>query len=404
VKIALLERFSDPSRRCDPSRVAAPDDDVLIWDLSRSRGDHVPSFRDFVRVAPAWATLPMPTRSRWRLLRLCAGMRGWRRAALIHVPAWMRALQTHEIDQVACFSAREFELAHQFAEATGRPCSEMLAHGTQYFGEFAFEHLAVIPYAYWLHQRGRLEYTVATPDTRCFYYFSPDHTEVAVDRRYVPITEYPIGEPGSRQFDRAEFPTTLDATQWSPPPYRDVYGNDERFCWDKPPVVVCNKTSEEYFGGSSFTVNCLDNDALIALIRELTPRYTVIYNRPRARDIVADHADVREPGDIEAVKRAFPDVITIQELHTEHFDLTFNELQLRVFATCQHFISVLGGASYLASYFGGTNIVYAQRGWEVDCGAFDGWFRLFSGARVLAVSTISDLIRTVRCELLPNTT
>jgi hypothetical protein len=139
-------------------------------------------------------------------------------------------------------------------------------------------------------------------------------------------------------------------------------------------------------------------------MRELTPRHTVIYNRPRARDIVADHAAVREPGDIEAVKRAFPGVVTIQDLHAEHSDLTFNELQLRVFATCQRFISVLGGASYLASYFGGTNIVYAQRGWEVDCGAFDGWFRLFSGARVLRVSTISELIRTVRCELLPNTT
>lgn len=42
---------------------------------------------------------------------------------------------------------------------------------------------------------------------------------------------------------------------------------------------------------------------------KLTPRYTVIYNRPRAPDIVGDHAEVRELGDIETVKRVFLEVV-----------------------------------------------------------------------------------------------
>jgi hypothetical protein len=71
---------------------------------------------------------------------------------------------------------------------------------------------------------------------------------------------------------------------------------------------------------------------------------------------------LRELDDIDAVKSAFPDVVTIQELHAAHAELTFNELQLRVFAGCGRFVSVVGGASYLASYFGGTNVVYARRG------------------------------------------
>jgi hypothetical protein len=100
------------------------------------------------------------------------------------------------------------------------------------------------------------------------------------------------------------------------------------------------------------------------------------------------------------VKDAFPEVLTIQELHAAHPDLTFNELQLRLFATCERFVSVLGGASYLASYFGGTNVVYAQAGWEVDCGAYEGWFHRFSGARVVAVADPDDLLRAVRTELL----
>jgi hypothetical protein len=399
MRIAMLERFAHRSRRCDPARVATPDDDVVVWDLSRSRDDPIPSFRDFVRVAPAWATLPLPIRRRWRLLRLCAGMRGWRRAALLRVPAWMRALRAGEIDQIACFSAREFQLAHWFAEETGRPCREMLTHGTQYFGEFAFELLAVVPYAYWLHEQGRLEFTASTRDTRCLYYFSPDHTEVDVDRVDVPITEYPVGEPGDRTFDRAAFPTALDTTRWRPPPYGDAYDDDRRFHWDKPPLVVCNKAASEEYLGSGFAVNYLDIDLLLQLMSELTPLYTVIYNRPRADDIVVDHSEIREFGDIEAVKRAFPGVVTIQELHAKHSDLTFNELQLRLFAGCEHFISVLGGASYLASYFGGTNVVYARRGWEVVCGAFENWFGLFSGARVVAAGSPDELIHAVRREM-----
>ena len=37
------------------------------------------------------------------------------------------------------------------------------------------------------------------------------------------------------------------------------------------------------------------------MIERLLPRYTVVYDRPRASDIVNDHSDVQEAGDIEAV-------------------------------------------------------------------------------------------------------
>jgi len=237
VRIAAVERFAHPSRRCDPARVATPDDEVVVWDLSIPDGGPFESVRDVIRAAREWAALPVPLRRRWRLLRLGAGMSGWRRAALVRVPAWVRALRAQEVDEVACFSARDFGLAHQLAEETDRPCRVVLDHGTQYYGEFAFEHLAVIPYAYWLHEQGRLRFTASTRDTRCLYYFSPSHTEVDVERGYVPITEYPVGERGEHTYDRRGFPAALDTSRWTPPPYRDVYGGDPRFRWPKPPVV-----------------------------------------------------------------------------------------------------------------------------------------------------------------------
>ena len=110
----------------------------------------------------------------------------------------------------------------------------------------------------------------------------------------------------------------------------------------------------------------------------LRHRYQVIYNRPRASDITTDHQTIHEIGDIEAAKRAFPDTVTIQELHFRYPTLSFNELQLRLYGGCRRFGA--GGSAYLSSYSGGTNIVLARRGWEVDCGAYERWFDRFSGA------------------------
>jgi hypothetical protein len=398
MRIAVIERFSERSRRCDPARVAGSDDEVVLLDLALAPGERAPSLYAVAWSLAKWAVIPIPLRDRWRLFWLGAGMRGTRRAALVRVPGWVARLRAGEFDQITCYSVQGFELARWLADATGNPCDEQLSHGTQYFGEFAFEQLAVVPYAYWLEQQGRLLFTSSTADTACFYYFSPDHTEVALDRRFVPVSEYPVTR--AVPFDHEGFPPVLDTTEWRAPPYREVYADDGRFRFAKPLVVVCNKSNSEPYEPDRFAVNHLDNELVLALLRELTPCFTVVYNRPRASDIVPDHAEIRELGDLDAVKRAFPEVITIQELHAEHADLTFNELQLRLFATCERFISVLGGASYLASYFGGTNIVYAQAGWEVDCGAYENWFHLFSGARVVAVSTPDELLRAIRAEFL----
>jgi hypothetical protein len=97
---------------------------------------------------------------------------------------------------------------------------------------------------------------------------------------------------------------------------------------------------------------------------------------------------------------AGPYVVTIQELHTRHPTLTFNELQLRLYSGSRRFVSVLGGSAFLASYFGGINVVLARRGWEVDCAAYEHWFHRFSGARVVAVRSDHELLQVVQREFL----
>ena len=353
------------------------------------------------RLGPWWTGLPCQLRrgSAGRLLRACLDTGGARWGALLRAPRLLRHVRAGEVDAIACFSAKDFALAHLLAGETGSPCRETLAQGTQYFGEFAFELLAVLPYAYWLASEGRLESTVSVPDTRCLYWFSPHHEERSAARRYVPITEYPLGVRGTLRYDRKAFPAALDTRRWLPPPYRSVY-RDDRFRWTKPTCVVGNKTTDEHYLWHHAPTNFLPNDLLLTLIGKLRTRYQVVYNRPRAVDVVNDHQMIRETGDIEAVARAYPDVLTIQALHAMHPDLGYNELQLRLYAGCERFVSVLGGGAYLASYFGGTNVVYAKRGWEVACGAYERWFDRFSGARVVAAASPEELLRAVERELL----
>lgn len=396
MRIATIERFSDPSRRTDP-RLLGHADRVETWDLPNPIVNPLACLTEIPRAAGKW--LAMHNGDRGRLFRACLETGGARFGALLKAPELLARARSGELDAIGAFSTKHFGLARLLAEEVGGECREVLDRGTQYFGEFAFELLAVIPYAYWLHSRGQLEYTVSTEDTRALYYFSPNHEERTVRRNYVPITEYPIGERGSIRYDRKAFPRDLDTSRWLPPPYKKVFA-DDRFRWPRETCIVCNKYSDEQYLWYRGPANYIEVDTLLAMIGKLRERYQVVYVRPRASDIVNDHQKIHESGDIDAVTRAFPDVITIQQLQEQYPELSYNELQLRLFAGCERFVSVLGGSSYLASYFGGRNVVLARRGWEVACDAYRRWFDKFSGARVVAVAGQRELMAAVEAELL----
>lgn len=389
-----LERFSDPSRRCEPG-----DDIAEEWNLPGIRTAPLDLVRALPGGATGWLAGRIPPGERRRVLRACLATGGARLGALLRAPdLWQRAGAT-EARRLAVFSAKDFGLAHLLAERIGGGPDELLARGTKYFGEFAFELLAVVPYAYWLHRQGRLEFTISSPDTAALYYFSPHHEERPGRRRYVPITDYPVGRGRSLRYDTHHFPAHLDTARWEPPPYRERF-RSERFGFDRELCVVINKTSSELYLRRGFAVNSMDAELALAVVDRLRARYQVVYCRPRAGDIVPDHQKIRDAGDVDAVADRYPDVLTIQQLHAANRDLSFNELQLALLAASERFVSVVGGGSYLASYFGGTNVVYARRGWEVACGAFDNWFHRFSGARVVPADSPRALLATVEREFL----
>ena len=253
-----------------------------------------------------------------------------------------------------------------------------------YQGEFGYELKGVVPYAYWLHQQGRLKKTISVPDTRCFYFFSPRHEEREVPRRYKSLRDFPVYEVHT---------PSLDRWRWTPPPLREVYAN-QRFRWPKPPLIISNKYSREWNGGP---VNYLDLPALRGLLDLLQEHYTILYNRPGAGEIVPDQQESLALGDDELLAREYPRVIRFSNLWRENRDLTFNTLQCMVYAGCQHFISVQGGPSVLASYFGGRNIIFVRQGPELENGAYH-WFDQLAGCRVFPVSDDNALLATARRE------
>ena len=262
----------------------------------------------------------------------------------------------------------------------------LFSRDIQYFGEFGYELIAVVPYAYWLHKRNKLNATKSFKDTQCLYYFSENHIEMNRNRRHWLLDDFPLGNIHVTQ---------LDTSQWYPPPYKRHYAN-ERFKWEKPSCVICNKYTIEWKGPP---INFLSLETLSKLFKILKEKYKIIYNRPTSKNIVSDDQEELILRDMEFIEKEHPEIITIQDLAENNKDLSFNELQMMVYANCDRFISVQGGSSILTSYFGGKNIIFAKRGSELEHDSYK-WYAKLSGSKIYHVDDYSRLLAVVEKEFL----
>ena len=265
---------------------------------------------------------------------------------------------------------------------------------TQYNGEFGYELISVIPFAYWLHTQNKLKQTISCKDTRCFYYFSKDHKEKHEKRDYIIPKSYPINNIHRRFLN-----TTM---MWTPPPYKDIFKNTT-FVYSKPICVICNKYNSEW-GHPPITF--LSKDTLEKLFNILSPIYTIIYCRPEKESISEDNSEIYNLKEHDWIRKSYPEIKLIQDLHKKHPDYTFNELQLNIFANTNHFISVQGGYSILCSYFKGTNIIYGAKSkkktaLDIIYKVYDRWYHRFSGTKIMYRSTYNALIDTVKTSFIP---
>ena len=254
-----------------------------------------------------------------------------------------------------------------------------------YGSEFAPELKFVLPHAYWHYKNGTLRSTVSRADTKCFYYFSPEHREVDGKREWL---DYQFDPSIPNSHDHC---TVYDFSRWAAVPLKQHYA-DRKIIFEKPTLVVSNKYNSEWGGSPQ---NYLSLDELEHLFQVYSEKYSIVYVRPGYTDIVQDNSDVLDLSEAPILKK-YPSVRSIQSIHRESPKASFNELQIRVYAGCERFVSVQGGNSVLASYFGGTSIIYAVSGLEIEMGEYHTIFPRLSGANIVHVDKFDSLRESMR--------
>jgi hypothetical protein len=263
--------------------------------------------------------------------------------------------------------------------------------------EFAHELILAIPYAYWLHQNNQLQKVITSKDMKPFYFFCdnveekfefrtlnnelaglndlpnnwPHHNSMAVNGKY-------YGDLSLKEQNNTN--GVLDYSQWTPPKYKVHYSEFDFH--KKPFVVINNNYNIEYNQPIDDSLRFFDIECLYNIFNYLTEKgYYVIYKRPDNTEFTLDEnevktvhqnislkASVEEIGvitDYELCEYYNGKVINLNKLKTKYPQLSYNELQLRVFANSSGFITPNGGGGVLCGYFDSPVVMHVPHGKEL---------------------------------------
>ena len=275
--------------------------------------------------------------------------------------------------------------------------------------EFSVEFILAVPYAYWLHKNGLLEKTISVKDSKAVYFFSENHEDKydfrTVDNAAAGLNRLPnnwLHHNPEVSNDRAGI---LDFSQWEWPPFKEYYKNDT-FVYDKPLCIISSKHASEW-GGKP--INFLDIKTLYELFDYLTKKYTVVYKRPKNTDYSADQNENYKVGDVEANVEGIGvindydlarnmGVLVFRDLLEKHKEMSYNELQFKLYANCDKFITTQGGNSTIAGAFGKQNINFIKRGKELREGYHDEgrWYNKMNNCEVTQTGDYDELIKIVK--------
>lgn len=251
--------------------------------------------------------------------------------------------------------------------------------------EFGYELLSAVPYAYELHLRGELTGTISGVGSEPLYYFSPDHKINPEQRSFDHTQRYRNkGLPYSNIHEWERPKLTF-------PPYKAIYANDV-YKWEKPTLVIANRYNREW---SREPINFFDRTHLEWLFDNLKDLYEIVYIAVDIPDELNDGVEHYKLNDRDIAKKH--GVKVFQDIKGE----CWNTSLLQVFANCEHFITMNGGYSILASFFTGTNIAYTRkRGYtsssEYKLLEFDRWYPNHNNQRTIGVYNELDFFDKVK--------
>lgn len=252
-------------------------------------------------------------------------------------------------------------------------------------GEFGAEMQFCLPFLYWHHLNGTLKKTASFGSTKEIYFFSPNHAEDSVIRT----------NEGNYNFElpRVLYSHNYNMHKWKQVPLKAQYQN-QVYVYDKPLLILANRYNTEWDGEpvSFYSVAMLDQ-----MIIKLKQHYQIVYNRPLAQHIVNDNSLVKDLNEFDWLKTNHPEVLLIQDLFdkNEIKANNFNHFQLCLYANCNRFISIHGGTSVLASYFGGKNIIYSTQGPEHYFNCYQKLYPKLSGTEIYHAKTEQEVLSYV---------
>jgi hypothetical protein len=255
--------------------------------------------------------------------------------------------------------------------------------------EFGYELLSAVPYAYNLHLKGELKDTISGFDTSCLYFFSPNHVENDCKRSWDNMNKLWSTNFPNIHIHRKD----LDWDLFTPPPLKEFY-KSSKIEFEKETVVIFNRYNYEW---GRPPINYLDLPTLEKLFTMLEDKYQVVYINIKGHKKYYDGVDPLELGDDEVLKN-HPKVISINDLINKYPDLSYNEIQVRVFANCEKYISSNGGQLILSAYFGGENIIFSKECRELnpEVNSFYRWYYKLGGGVFQHVNNYNDLIDLVK--------
>ena len=256
--------------------------------------------------------------------------------------------------------------------------------------EFGIELALALPYAYWLHENNKLDKVVTSKGMKPFYYFC-DNVEEKYDNRTIDnnaanMQSLPNPWIYGTQLDAKLYKDEwehwesfynapngigiLNYTQWKLPNFTRQYQND-RFVFDKPLVVVANRYNWEHGHEpvGYFNMTCLQE-----IFNYLTSvGYKVVYKRPRNTEFPLDQNEMNtvyrqenltvmtENGTMMSdydLTKYYDDVILFDDIVSFEQGLTYNEVQLNLFANTEKFIGMSGGSTLILNLFQKPTITY----------------------------------------------